>query len=106
MARPKLKIDPNQVEKMATIGVPVSDIADILGCDRKTIYNHFSTQIMKGRAEGRARLRQVAWQSALKGNVAMTIFLLKNYCDMSDNDQVIENNHKNEELLKSAGSKD
>jgi len=106
MSRQKLNIDPNRVVKLAAIGVPVSDMADILGCQRKTLYNRFSTEIQKGRSEGRARLRQVAWASALKGNVAMMIFLLKNYCNMSDNDEVIENNRKNEELIESAGSKD
>ena len=48
MARPRKKIDPLQVEQLAMIGCPNSEIAGILGCDEAILCRHFDRAIRKG----------------------------------------------------------
>lgn len=103
----KLKIDADQVEKMAMIGCPVTDIALILGCSTDTLHRRFAAEIAKGRGKCRSRLRQLAFQSAERGNIAMQIFLLKNMCDMSDKiEEVSTTRFPDTDILNAAGSKD
>lgn len=103
----KCDIDGEQVEKLAMIGCPVTDIAMVLGCSTDTLHRRFAAEINKGRSKKRTRLRQLAFQSAEKGNIAMQIFLLKNYCNMTDNgDQNDDSRFPDEDILNAAGSKD
>lgn len=85
MARPKYNIDGGQVEKLAMLGCPVTDIALVLGCNADTIHKRFSVELNKGRAQKRTRLRNLMWQSAQNGSVAMQIFLSKQYLGFADN---------------------
>lgn len=82
--KPKLDINGEQVEKLAMLGCTVVDIAFILDCSTDTLHRRFAAELDKGRAKKRTKLRQLMWQSAEKGSVAMQIFLSKQYLGFSD----------------------
>lgn len=77
MARPKLEIDPIEVEKLAKIGATNTEIADFFGCNETTIRTRFSENLIKGRASMKLRLRQLQWRAADNGNITMLIWLGK-----------------------------
>ena len=85
MARPKkYNIDTQEVFKLASYGCSNVEIADFYGCDESLIRKSYSEFTRKGRASGKTRLRQLQWDSAEKGNVAMLIFLGKNILGQQD----------------------
>ena len=91
MARPKLNIDPEHVEKLAALDCTHAEIAAFFGCSRDTIGGRFSAEIKKGKEEGKTRLRRMMWKSALGGSVVMQIFLSKNILGYSDKAEVNQN---------------
>lgn len=84
MARPKLEIDAEQVRKLAAMHCTTQEIAAFFDCSRDTIEGRFSAELNKGRQQGKMQLRDWQLQSARKGNVAMLIFLGKQYLGQSD----------------------
>ncbi len=84
MARPKIEIDPEQVQKLAAIGTKVTEIADILGCSRETLHGRFSTELAKGKAALRSSLRIAQISAAKQGNSTMLVWLGKQYLGQSD----------------------
>jgi hypothetical protein len=52
-------------------------MAAVLGCDEKTLSNRFSQAIKEGRETGKMSLKRKQWEVAMKGNVAMLIWLGK-----------------------------
>ncbi len=84
MARPKIKINPEDVKKLASIGCTISEMASFFECSRDTIERRFAAEVLKGRDGGKTRLRRLMWQSAEKGNAVMQIFLAKNVLGYSD----------------------
>ncbi len=68
--RPPAVIDLLTVERAASIGCTVEDIAALLGLSRKTIYNHMEQDpelaeaMDRGRGLGRASLRRMQWEKA------------------------------------------
>ena len=100
MARPKkYNIKENEVKKLASYGCSNVEIADFFGCDESLIRKSFSEYLLKGRAKGKIRLRQLQWASAEKGNVVMQIFLGKNMLGQQDK---IEQTELDEPLVWSA----
>jgi|GEM_PF-745967 len=79
MARPKLKINNEQVCKLAKLGVTHGEIAEVFGCDRSTITKRFSPEIARGHSELKVKLRRWQIQAAENGNTAMLIHLGKVY---------------------------
>ena len=77
MARPKLKIDPEQVYKLARLGCKNKEIAHFFQCSEETVCNRFSNEIQKGKADLNISLRRWQLQAAEKGNVTMLIWLGK-----------------------------
>jgi DNA-binding CsgD family transcriptional regulator len=84
MSRAKLDIDEWRVERLARHGMSNREIADFFGCDEGTIRGRFSAIVTKGRADRKNMLRRVQWKSALRGNVAMMIWLGKQDLGQSD----------------------
>ena len=72
--RPPAVIDLLTVERAASIGCTVEDIAALLGLSRKTIYNHMEQDpelaeaMDRGRGMGRASLRRMQWEKAEAGS--------------------------------------
>lgn len=83
-------IDAEQVEKLAEKFWHKSEIAAFLNCHVDTITNRFQELYEKGKEKGKARLRDLQLQSAIKGNVTMQIWLGKQYLNQTDK---IDNNN-------------
>jgi IS30 family transposase len=94
VGRPKANVDPDLVEKLASIGCSIKEIAAACNCHPDTIRDNFSTEITKGQENGKTRLRKKQIEVALAGNVSMLIFLGKNMLGQSDKVETItENTH-------------
>src|SRR6202049_3505777 len=84
--RPPAVIDLVTVERAASIGCPVEDIAALLGIGRATLYDHIERDpavadaIEKGRGTGRATLRRLQWEKAQAGDTSMLIWLGQILC--------------------------
>jgi hypothetical protein len=83
--RPKLEIDPEQVQKLAMLQCTNVEIASFFNCDEGTIRKRFSDELRKGRESGKISLRRMQWKSCENGNVTMQIWLGKQYLGQSDN---------------------
>ena len=84
MARPKIDIDPVKVKQLAEIGCKVKEIAVLLECSEDTLHRRFAAELIKGRERLKQSLRMWQIQSAQKGNIAMLIWLGKQYLDQSE----------------------
>lgn len=82
--RPKIEIDMELVEKLASIHCTLREIADIIGCDKETIRNRCKEELTRGEAKGKASLRRRQWEVADSGNATMLIWLGKQYLGQSD----------------------
>ena len=89
MGRPKkYNIDPKEVEKLAGLGCTNTEIAAFFGCSKDLIGKSYSTNVEKGKENGKTRLRQWQMKAAQKGNVAMLIWLGKQMLGQSDKQEI------------------
>lgn len=88
MGRPRKEIDPGLVLKLAERFCSRREVAAVVGCDEKTIRNRFSAEYEKGMEQGRTLLRELQWKSAKNGNVAMLIWLGKQYLGQKDRHEI------------------
>ena len=77
--RPKLEIDSQKVEVLASFGCSTVEIAKLHSCDESTIRLRFKEEIERGRESMKIKLRQLQWKTAESGSNAMLIFLGKQY---------------------------
>lgn len=99
MARPRATIDPDKVEMLARAELTHEEIAAELGCSVDTLTRRFADSIKKGRERGNGRIRARQYDLAMKGNVALLIWLGKqrlgqreriDYRNVSDDDLITE----------------
>ena len=89
--RPPAVIDLMTVERAASIGCTVEEIAAILGIARSTLFERKANDpaiedaIEKGRETGRATLRRLQWDRAQQGSDTMLIWLGKQMLGQRDN---------------------
>lgn len=81
----KKVIDPKEVEKLASLGMKNSEIADWFGIDDSTLNYNFKQNLTKGRLQLNQSLRQAQIRLALSGNATMLIWLGKNILGQSEN---------------------
>ena len=79
-----LKINEEDVRKLAERFWTITEIAAFFNCSDKTISNRFSDIGVKGKENGRAKLRDIQLRSAMNGNVTMQIWLGKQYLNQID----------------------
>lgn len=79
MARPRLQIDEDTVEKLASIMCTMEEMAYILGCSVDTLERRFAEIINTGRANGKMSLRRWQWEACKKGNSALLIWMGKQH---------------------------
>lgn len=77
MPKPKAKVDPKQIETLASIGCTVEEMALVVGCSKDTLERRFMGNIEKGRAFFKVSLRRKQVELANSGNVGMLIWLGK-----------------------------
>jgi hypothetical protein len=85
MARPARPIDLKLLEDLARIQCTDEEMASILGFTREGFRKRKQRQpelvgiIEKGKEAGQCSLRRLQWKSATNGNIAMQIWLGKQY---------------------------
>lgn len=84
MGRPKADIDPKKVFELAKIGCTIEEMATVLGCGTTTLKRRFQADMDRGRDDMRTSLRRWQYMKAREGNVAMLIWLGKQYLEQRD----------------------
>ena len=85
VGKDKKIIDPKEVEKLASIGMKNSEIAEWLGIDDSTLNYNFKQELVKGKHNLHCSLRQAQIRLAMSGNATLLIWLGKNILGQSDN---------------------
>lgn len=95
------EIDGEMVKRLAGVMCTTDEIAAVLDCSRDTIERRFMPELEAGRLKGRASLRRLQWKAAegnpnrydpkgrlleveSKGNIAMQIWLGKQFLEQSE----------------------
>ena len=86
--RPLKKIDPQQVERLASILCTLDEMALVLDCSVGLLERRFRKVIEKGRADGKRSLRRLQWEAAEKGDRTMLIWLGKQWLAQTDRQEV------------------
>ena len=90
--RPKVKVDPQIIENMASIHCTNKEIAEVLSISVDTLQRNFPDLLQKGRANGKAKLRRLQWQKAEEGNPTMLIWLGKQLLEQKEQPISTEDN--------------
>ncbi len=75
MGRPRLNIDPEQVRKLAGLGLTQKDIASFVGCSQSLISLRFSSFYDLGVTQSKKSLRAMMWKEARGGSAPITLRL-------------------------------
>lgn len=89
MARPKVRIDLDELEKLAGLQCTDEELAAWFRVSARTIARRrsspkFRESLDRGKARGKVTLRRHLWKLANAGNVAAAIFLSKNILGYKD----------------------
>jgi hypothetical protein len=87
MGRPKKKIDPDEVIRLARLGCTQNEIAEWFGCDQSTISKRFSSVFRLGKAGMKISLRRWQLKRARAGSDVMLVHLGKHYLGQQDRNQ-------------------
>jgi hypothetical protein len=82
--RPRKLIDVKQLNRLASIGCSMGEMAHVLGVSIDTLECNFAVVIKKGQAVGNISLRHKQFETAMQGNVTMLIWLGKQRLVQSD----------------------
>lgn len=88
MARPRKKIDMNIVEKLASEGCTVDEIAAYFNVNKSTLYRRkkFKEVYERGLEKCKLSVRRALYKKGVtNGDTKALIFLAKNLLGMSDN---------------------
>ena len=84
MGRPNKKVDEKVIANLSQIGCTQEEIGSVVGISARTLQRRYADLIEDNKNKGKASLRKRMWQSALKGNPNMMVWLSKNYLGMKD----------------------
>ena len=95
MGRPRVKIDPLELEKLYSMQCTDEEVAGFLGISTRTLARRkqtkkFDVVIERARAKGKVSVRRSLFKLAASGNIAAAIFLAKNLLGYKD---VVSNEH-------------
>ena len=94
--RPRVELDLSAVENLAKLQCTEEEIAAFFGVSSELIRRRkksdmaFRGALEKGRDQGKTSLRRLQWKSAVKGNVAMLIWLGKQHLGQAEPKQQLE----------------
>jgi len=83
-------VPPDEVWKLAEIGMTDREIAEWFQIKEDTLRYNFADYLTKGRAGMKRRLRAVQLSTALSGNATLLIWLGKQYLGQSDQPMVTD----------------
>jgi hypothetical protein len=91
MARPRIDIDYGKAKKLAEIQCTIAEIAHVMEVSITKLQRDAEFRVMydREREKGKTSLRRMQWSSARKGNVAMLIWLGKQYLAQSDKQSLV-----------------
>jgi hypothetical protein len=92
VGRPKIEINEDQLEKLASILCTMEEMASFFGCSVDTLERNFADTIKKGKDKGRMSLRRLQFEKAQSGNTTMLIWLGKQMLGQKDKIETSENN--------------
>jgi len=75
MGRPRLNIEPEQVRKLAGLGLTQKDIASFVGCSQSLISKRFSSFYDLGITQSKRSLRALMWKRARRGSTPIMLRL-------------------------------
>lgn len=94
MARPKIEINADQVEKLAAMQCTNEEIADVFSCHVDTITRRFADALQRGRSMGKMTMKRKLFEKVQDGELGALIWWGKNFAGMSDKTEV-ENRNTN-----------
>lgn len=92
--KPKIPIDLKEVERLASLGLTLEEIATGLGCSYETLNNRskentdIKEAIKRGRLKSAEHVVNKLMEQIDQGNVTATIFYLKAKCGWRDKDAI------------------
>lgn len=89
IGRPKKEVDEDMVFNLASIMCTHGEMALVLGVSPDTLQRRYADAIERGYATAKVSLRRMQLKSATSGNVAMQIWLGKQYLGQSEKVQEI-----------------
>lgn len=84
MARPKLELDEDNIEKLAAIGCTNEEIASFLGVSADTIERRFAGAIKKGKLSGFVSVKRRLYEKATSGDLGAIIWFGKQFMGWRD----------------------
>jgi hypothetical protein len=95
MARPRVKIDVGELEKLYGMQCTDEEVAAFIGVSTRTLarrkeVSKFAEVINRAKARGRVSVRRALFRLAASGNIAAAIFLAKNLLGYKD---IVSNEH-------------
>jgi alkylhydroperoxidase/carboxymuconolactone decarboxylase family protein YurZ len=84
IGRPQKELDTKVIANLSQIGCTQEEIGSVVGISARTLQRRYADLIEDNKNKGKASLRKRMWQSALKGNPNMMVWLSKNYLGMKD----------------------
>jgi len=88
MAPPKIKLDLELIEKLASIHCTMIEIGHMCDVSVDTLERRCADVIKRGRDKGKVSLRRLQWSKAQDGNVTMMIWLGKQLLGQRDQNVV------------------
>ena len=89
MARPKKhNLDTEKVEQLAGFGCTNTEIASFFGCSKQLISDSYCTNVTKGKADLKKRLRKAQIDTAISGNATMLVWLGKQMLNQTDRQEI------------------
>jgi hypothetical protein len=80
MARPRKALDAEEIRKLSAFGCTGEEIANFVGCGRRTLVRRFQADIEAGRAAGAVRAKAVLFRKAMDGEMTALSLYLLNHC--------------------------
>ena len=95
MPRPRVKIDPVELEKLCSMQCTDEEIAAFFGISTRTLARRkqarkYAEVFERAKAKGRISVRRYLFRLAANGNIAAAIFLAKNLLGYKD---LVSNEH-------------
>lgn len=88
MARPRKKIDVEQLIKCAEKQWHIREIAAFFRVSTDTIHRRYAAIIEEARNSGKAKLRDLQWKRALEGSDTMIKHMSEHYLEQHSRQQV------------------
>ena len=95
MGRPRVRIDPAELEKLYGLQCTDEEVAAFLGVSTRTLARRkqvkkYAEVVDRAKAKGRVSVRRSLFRLAAAGNIAAAIFLAKNLLGYKD---IVSNEH-------------